>query len=150
MKRMALALAAGLMAVPASAQVQEMPGWMSGCWQMREDSGRWAEECWTLVRGGQMMGSGRAGSGGDLGSFEFMLIRQDEDGAITFFAAPSGNNWTPFAAEAADGQSATFVNPDNDYPQKVRYWREGELLKARISMLDDSNPMEWTFARMGG
>ena len=43
----------------------------------------------------------------------------------------------------------TFVNPGHDYPQRVRYWREGGALKAEISLIDGSNAMQFTFARMG-
>lgn len=138
------------LAVPVSAQAQDMPGWMAGCWEMRGEGDRWAEECWTIARGGQMMGSGRAGTGSEVASFEFMLIAKDEGGAITFAAAPGGNGWTVFNAAPDSGQAVTFVNPANDFPQKVRYWREGELLKARISLSDGSEAIEWSFARMGG
>ncbi len=55
-----------------------------------------------------------------------------------------------FTAAEDEGDSVTFVNPANDYPQRIRYWREGEKLKAEISLEDGSNAMDWTFTRMGG
>ena len=73
-----------------------MPSWMSGCWQSR-DGERWAEECWTVARGG-----------------------------------------------------VTFVNADNDYPKRVRYWREGGELRAEISQLDGSDAMQFAFRPMNG
>ena len=137
-----------LSSTAASAQEAVMPSWMAGCWQMR-DGERWAEECWTIPRGGQMMGSGRTGEGATLAGFEFMLIERGEDG-LRFRAAPGGAGWTPFAAGEDPGEGVTFLNPDNDYPQRVRYWREGDLLKAEISQLDGSRTVGFSFSRMGG
>lgn len=52
------------------------------------------------------------------------------------------------AAQAA--AMVEFANPAHDYPQRIRYWREGRLLKARISLMDGSKPMEWRYAPPGG
>ena len=125
-----------------------LPGWMSGCWEWREGE-RWGEECWTVPRRGQMMGSGRSGDAAKVASWEFMRIERDDEG-LRFSASPGGTGWTRFASASDPGEGVTFVNPANDYPQRVRYWREGELLKAEISQLDGSREMGWSFARMGG
>ena len=146
----AAVLLVALALAPVAAQAQEaaMPAWMAGCWQMR-DGERWAEECWTIPRGGQMMGSGRTGAGDAVRSFEFMLIERGEDGLL-FRAAPGGSGWTAFAAGEDPGEGVTFLNPGNDYPQRVRYWREGDLLKAEISQIDGSRAVAFSFSRMGG
>jgi hypothetical protein len=150
MRRLSV-LALALIAVPVGAGAQEaaLPGWMAGCWEMREGD-RWAEECWTIPRGGQMIGSGRAGSGDTVRSFEHMRIERESSGSLTFLASPGGQGWTAFASAADPGAGVTFVNAANDYPQRVRYWREGELLKAEVSLRDGSNAESWTFRRMGG
>ena len=145
---MAAILAAATLPAAAFGQETPMPSWMAGCWEMR-DGERWAEECWTIPRGGQMMGSGRTGAGNTVRSFEFMLIERGE-GGLRFRAAPGGSGWTPFVAVEDPGEGVTFLNPDNDYPQRVRYWREGNLLKAEISQVDGSRAVEFTFSRMGG
>lgn len=116
---------------------------------MREGD-RWAEECWTIPRGGQMIGSGRTGSGDAVRSFELMRIERGEDGVLAFLASPGGRGWTPFTATADAGDGVTFENAANDYPQRIHYWRESELLKAEISLEDGRNAMTWTFRRMGG
>ncbi len=66
-----------------------MPSWMSGCWQSR-DGERWAEECWTVARGGQMLGSGRTGDATGVRSFEFMRIEREGEG-LAFRASPGGD-----------------------------------------------------------
>lgn len=157
MRTAALSLALALAAAPLSAQdVAEpaLPGWMAGCWEMR-DGDRWAEECWTIPRGGMMLGSGRTGTGDQVASWETMRIALAEphpNGAVirmAFVAAPGGTGWTVFGWSPTEEEGVTFHNAGNDYPQRVRYWREGELLKAEISLEDGSRATQWTFRRMG-
>lgn len=137
-----------LVPVPLAGQEAELPAWMAGCWEMR-DGARWAEECWTAPRAGLMMGSGRTGTGGQTASWEFMRIERGDDGPI-FSASPNGEGWTSFASAENSVGRIGFVNPANDYPQRVLYWREGELLAAEISLEDGSRSMRWTFRRMTG
>jgi hypothetical protein len=40
-----------------------------------------------------------------------------------------------------------FEDRSHDYPQRVRYWRDGEALLAEISMLDGTKAMRWRFRR---
>lgn len=153
-----IACAAILAALPAAAVAQsaepQLPSWLAGCWEMREGE-RWAEECWTIPRGGMMLGSGRAGLGERVVSWENMRIALDEpagDGPsvrMAFVAAPGGTGWTTFAWSPSDEAGVTFHNSANDYPQRVRYWRDGDQLKAEVSLADGSNPTRWTFRRMG-
>jgi len=46
-----------------------------------------------------------------------------------------------------DGQSAAFDNPAYDYPTRIRYWREGEMLRAGISGPDGADIPDWTSLR---
>jgi hypothetical protein len=144
-------LAAGDGAVPAAAPVPQLPGWMAGCWELR-DGERWAEECWTIPRAGMMLGSGRTGTGDTLRSWEAMRIALDpaQGRGMSFMASPGGAPWTIFAWDPADREGLTFRNAATDYPQRVRYWRVGELLRAQISLADGSNAVNWTFTPMGG
>jgi hypothetical protein len=157
MRVAAFALAFACMATPLAAQdVEEpaLPAWMAGCWEMR-DGERWAEECWTIPRGGMMLGSGRAGTGDKVASWETMRIALAEpngDGPVVrmaFVAAPGGTGWTTFGWSPAEDEGVTFHNAANEYPQRVRYWREGELLNAETSLEDGTRPIRWTFRRMG-
>jgi hypothetical protein len=149
MKKFAAVFALAIPLSSATAQEAAFPSWMTGCWEM-DDGERWAEECWTIPRAGMMMGSGRAGSGAEMTSWEFMRIEGDDGGALRFAASPGGHGWTAFAAAPDPAGGVTFVNPDNDFPQRVRYWLEGETLNAEISLTDGSNAMRWSFRRMGG
>lgn len=153
MRRLAIAMIlAG--ALPPAAEAHEaapgpeLPGWMAGCWEARE-GGNWTEECWTAPRGGQMMGSSRTGSGDKVAGFEFMRIERAER-RLVFLAAPGGKGWSSFpSAPDAEG-GVTFLNAEHDYPQRVRYWRDGDRLMAEIALGDGSHSRRWAFTRSGG
>lgn len=158
MRLTALACALAFAAAPLEAQdagEPALPAWMAGCWEMREGD-RWAEECWTIPRGGMMLGSGRTGNGDRVASWENMRIALAEPNGegpvlrMAFIAAPGGTGWTVFGWRPADEEGVTFHNAANDYPQRVRYWRDGDLLKAEISLEDGTRATRWTFRRMGG
>jgi hypothetical protein len=124
----------------------QLPAWLAGCWRHAEGE-RWTEECWTAPHGGQMVGSGHAGVGEAVESFEFMRIELVEHGVV-FLAAPGGKDWTLFpSAPDAEG-GVTFLNTRHDYPQRIRYWREGDRLNAEISLGDGSRAERWSYKRV--
>jgi Domain of unknown function (DUF6265) len=135
-------------AVLAASDPMPMPGWMTGAWAGGEDEA-WTDEFWTPPRGDLMIGAGRSGQATKLMSFEHMRIEREADGMLVFWALPGGKNATRFVAVHADGDDVIFENAANDYPQRVRYWREGKEMKARISLLDGSKPMDFSWKMMG-
>ena len=137
------------MAVQTAAQ-PALPGWMAGCWEAATES-NWTEECWTAPRAGIMLGSSRSGTGDKLELWEMMQIEaMPQSPGMAFWAAPNGSNRTMFAWSPATEPGVTFVNPTNEYPQRIRYWREGEHLHAEISLSDGSKPVRWRFSRPSG
>lgn len=143
MRRFLIAAAALVSAPAAAADLS----WMSGCWQQVQQE-RWTEECWTVPRAGQLMGSGRAGDAAGVRSFEFMRIAPGEDGVSVFWGAPGGGSAVPFRQVSAGDREIVFENPNHDFPTRVRYWRDGETLNAEISGADSTKPMSWRFVRM--
>lgn len=138
----------------AELQPLALPEWMAGCWEHRSEN-RWTEECWTDPRGGIMLGTGRSGHGGVLDSWEVMQIEmvETDDPAIdplTFYGAPKGENRTGFVwARASKEPGITFVNAAHDYPQRIRYWRDGRDLMAEVSLADGSKAQRWRYAPKG-
>ena len=132
---------------PAPAQTSDMPAWMAGCWIEEKAPERWVEECWTSARGGTMLGSGRTGRGDKVAFWEAMQIIRDADG-LSFFAAPRGVGRTQFRMKADGGPGVSFYNAQHDYPQRVRYWREGEVLLAETALADGSKAQRWQYRRM--
>ncbi len=150
MKRMILGALLALMA-PAAAQGSapsqigaELPAWLAGFWQS-QDGIAWADEMWNAPRGGVMLGAGRAGSGPQMQSWETMRIAARPDGTLVFHAQPKGAPASEFPAVSIGEESIEFANPRHDYPQRIRYWRQGQLLMAEISKIDGSDSQRWNF-----
>jgi hypothetical protein len=126
-----------------------MPVWLEGCWEQRSAQ-RWTEECWSAPRGGMMIGYSRSGEGPILTGWEVMQIVQEKTNRpaavkLAFWAAPSGQGRTMFAWTASAKAGVSFINMGNDYPQRVRYWREGRYLLAEISLADGTKTQRWRF-----
>ncbi len=138
----------------ADAPAPALPAWMAGCWEQRSGE-KWTEECWTAPRAGIMLGSGRSGTGGVLDNWEVMQIELAETDdpvidPITFYGAPKGQNRTAFAwVRNGKGAGITFVNAGHDYPQQIRYWREGKYLMAETSLADGTKAHRWRYVPMG-
>ena len=126
-------------------QADHMPSWMMGAWSEHKGDS-WTEEFWTSPRGGIMLGAGRSGKDDTLQIWEQMQIRAGKDGKLTLFAMPRGASSTEFPMIAQTDNSITFENAAHDYPQRIRYWREGALLKAEISKVDGSDAYGWTYS----
>lgn len=144
----ALAIAAG-----QPVEAPGLPAWMAGCWEQRTGE-KWTEECWTAPRAGIMLGSGRSGTGETLREWEVMQIERvdTDDPAIarmTFYGGPRGQNRTPFVWIGGDSKSVTFVNESHDYPQRIRYRREGRELVAEIALKDGSKAVTWRYKPVG-
>jgi hypothetical protein len=43
----------------------------------------------------------------------------------------------------------TFLNAEHDFPQRVRYWREGRELVAEISLKDGTKAQRWRYVPQG-
>ena len=63
--------------------------------------------------------------------FEFLRIGSDGR-KIVYFASPGGKDPVPFPLKELSEQWVVFENPENDYPQRIIYLREGKQLHARI------------------
>jgi hypothetical protein len=139
------------LATPVMAtQDVSLPAWLAGAWAQTRDAGGWADEFWTPPRGGLMIGAARMGDAGHLLMFEHTRIMRDPEGKLVFVAQPSGNPPTHFPMVDSGPQMIEFANPANEYPQRVRYWREGGDLRARTSLMDGNQAMEWRYRPMGG
>jgi hypothetical protein len=151
MLRIAAAMALSL-AAPAAVLAEEedaaFPRWLAGAWSNAEGE-RWTEEFWTHPRGGIMIGSSREGEGDSLRSWESIRIARTADGSLAYIPMPGGGPPVEFAMTGQTAQSIEFSNPAHDFPQRIRYWREGDTLHAEIAMIDGSRAVRWTYSPMG-
>ena len=139
--------------VPADAQSQlvdavDRLGWLAGDW-ISEANGRWTEEQWSAPRGGLMLGLGRSGKAGRAMGFEFMRIALDDAGKPVFWGSPGGSSAVAFGLVEEGPNGATFANPRHDFPKRISYRREGDLLIATVSGDDPTNAQSWTYRRRG-
>ena len=125
------------------------PDWMAGAWIETKGQG-WSDEYWTLMRGNIMIGAARSGKGETLEGWEHLRITRDSDGGMTYWGSPGGKPAVPFKMISSSANEIVFANPAHDYPQRIRYWREGKLLNAEVSLADGSKAMRWTYSPMGG
>ena len=135
-----------LLSAPLGAQsvARSLPEWMAGTW-MTEDGANWSDEVWTDARGGLMLGVARTGFGPRLDSWEVTQIRQKSDGTISFLVQPQGKPAAEFPMVLVSEEAIEFANPAHDYPQRIRYWRQGKLLMAEISQIDGSKAVRWNY-----
>lgn len=147
MRNLILALGVAL-AVPASAQ-QEPLAWLVGHWCTEPAGGETVCETWQPMGADHVMRGTSETRRGDVRSVETMSILNDA-GRLVFHAEPQGQAPTDFFSTTRDLAPGTldFENRAHDYPQRVRYWREGELLLAEISLADGSKSMRWTYRRV--
>jgi hypothetical protein len=119
--------------------------WLAGTW-CGDDKGTLNEEVWLAPRAGSLVGAHRDTRGDALRGFEFFRIVEDGD-ALVYWAQPGGKVAVAFRGKPA-GQSIDFVNPQHDFPKRIRYRRDGDTLYARIDDGTDTGPRhEWTWRR---
>ena len=128
-RRVSTIIAALLLALPVHGSAGELPDWLTGEWVQKRDD--------------------RTGRGEKLQSWEVMRIVRAADGSLAFHGAPEGGPATIFPAIAEGVRDISFANPAHDYPQRIRYWREGRLLMAETANMDGSRAQNWTYAPAG-
>lgn len=124
--------------------------WLVGRWCTDPAKGEQICETWTPMSSDQVMrGISETRRPGGGGGTERMTIINDA-GRLVFHAEPDGQAPTDFYSTRRDyaPPDLEFLNPAHDYPQRIRYWREGELLMAEIAMADGSKSMRWTYRRL--
>lgn len=107
--------------------------WMAGQWCGTAGTLE-VEEAWLPERDGKLHGVGRAFKDGAIASFEFMRIGADDGGVQTYYAQPGGQPQTAFKRTDGGEDWIRFENPDNDFPHRVEYRRNGDdRLRAEIA-----------------
>ena len=110
----------------------------------------WTEEFWTHPRAGMMIGASREGRGETLRTWESIRILRTAEGSLAYIPMPNGGAPVEFAMTDQGARSIEFANPAHDFPQRIRYWREGDTLHAEIALIDGSRAIQWSYSPMGG
>jgi len=144
-KRALFSFAAAI-STPVSAQADvDALGWLSGLWESQ--SAIWIETRWAEPRGGMLIGHSRFGQDETALGFEFFHVQAGEDGVLVYHAQPEGREAVPFRLAEANATTVAFENPAHEYPQRIRYTRDGDALTATLSLMDGSRAQTFVFAR---
>lgn len=112
------------------------PDWLAGCWATSDRS---SQEVWVVEGDEALLGFGVSVRGDRVTFYEVLSIKRNDDGRLVYTAHPSGQSYTAFAATESTRHSITFSNAEHDYPQVIRYERNGKRLDATTSLLDGTN-----------
>ncbi len=134
-----------VVSTPVAAQTV-LPAWMTGNWCTAGPRSDRTCEYWTSSDGGIMLGASITTKGGKAAEWEQLRIAT-VDGSISYIASPGGMPAVAFRVSASTSRSLTFTKPDHDYPQRIRYWRDGAALIAEISLADGSKAKQWRYRR---
>jgi hypothetical protein len=122
--------------------------WMSGAWSCPKWGGTF-EERWLPPKGGAMQGIGRLLRGEETPFMEFLTIQSDGKRLVMWILLGSPAEGQPrrvaFALVESGERRAVFENPENDFPSKIEYRREGDRLFCRTSGTRDGKPSEERF-----
>ena len=122
-----------MMTAALQAELRPDLGWMSGYWLSCED-GREAAETWTDPRLDLMAGTSVTVRDGRVG-FELSRIAPTgpaPDAPLAYFAQPEGMAVTVFPVIASSPNEVAFEQPAHDFPKRIIYARDGDVLSARI------------------
>lgn len=129
---------------PASSMSVQDLAWLSGCWaSVGGEPG--SGETWTRPAGGTLLGLGRTVKGGKTVAHEFMQIRETGPGQLAFIALPSGQTEASFPLVRLSGLEAVFENPRHDFPQRVIYRLDEDLLTGRIEGSENGQAKAFDF-----
>jgi hypothetical protein len=111
--------------------------WLAGCWVTADKS---SQEVWVVDKDKSLIGFAVSLGAEQVVFYEVLSIKQNADGIWTYSAHPSGQASASFIAVEADESSIVFANPNHDYPQEIRYRRDGGRLYATISLRGGADP----------
>jgi hypothetical protein len=146
-KMLAAGALCALPLAPLCAQELDKLAFMTGHWVQKTDKEE-VQEQWLGPRGNLMVATNLTMTAGRGASFEFIRIGVKE-GKVVYFASPGGRPVTEFPVKTLTDNAVVFEHPEKEFPKRVMYRREGDVLIARIEGrrggADASE--EWRFTR---
>jgi len=122
--------------------------WLVGTWQ-GESNGATTTEHWCPAADGTLHGYNATVQGGEQVAFEWLGIALQPVGLV-YLAQPQGATpGTPFAETADETPNAArFENPDNEFPKRLQYTRDGHSL--HVAATGGEQRLDFTWRRLGG
>lgn len=108
--------------------------WLIGTWEnMDMEPGETAAETWSRGEAGSLLGLGCTLRGNDTVFIEKLkIVKKDGD---WYYVADVSHNAAPVFFKMTSVNASGFVceNPEHDFPQKISYRLDGDIISAAIS-----------------
>jgi hypothetical protein len=147
--RSGLLAALAAIAAPAAPAAAGPFDWLVGRWCTAGEKGVRTCETWSGWTARGMRGESVTIRAGRPVATERMVIRL-AGGRAAYDATPGGAPKVTFRESARGREWIRFENRRHDYPQRIRYWRDGTALLAEISLADGSRKMGWRYLPVAG
>ena len=116
--------------------------WLLGNWKrVNEKEGKETFETWDKISDTEYAGIGYTMQKGDTISQEKMRLTKSGEHWDIIVSLGQEVESVIFKGESHTDTEFVFVNPENDFPNKIKYWKSGDKLLAAIS----STEMEISF-----
>jgi len=116
--------------------------WLIGKWERtNEEEGKNTFENWRKLNELEYKGFGWTIQNSDTIFQEKIRLNKSNDGWVFGVIAPEETDYTIFTVMQIHKESFTCENPEIDFPSKIKYWKDGNEIKARVTGMD----MEITF-----
>ena len=121
---------------------------MTGTWTQETPGREKVTESWVGPGNGLMVAANLTTFANGRKSFEFLRIADTAEG-FSYFASPGGKPPVEFKLKESGERRVVFENAAHDFPQRILYWRDGDMLVARIegTIKDQPRSEEWRFGR---
>jgi len=118
--------------------------WLTGKWKrLNEEAGKETFENWDKISATEYSGIGFTIQKGDTVSQEKMNIIEKDGKWTLLVKMPNEKEPTKFKNAELKNNEFVFVNDSIDFPKKVKYWIEGEKIKATVSNEKMEIPFEF-------
>ena len=120
--------------------------WLEGTWQRTNSrAGQSGYERWFRSSPYELQGYGITYQGTDTLFVEKLLIVINEDRIYYIADVPENKQPVYFKLSELTKTGFVFENPDHDFPKKIVYQLEGDLLKATVS--GNNKSLEYLFRK---
>lgn len=122
--------------------------WLAGVWDPADETTN-AIEVWASPDRGLMRGFSITPNADSFRFYELLSI-ESINGTLTYLASPRGRvPATHFPLTEHSSSHAVFENRQHDFPQRIIYHREGDLLHARIEGIvnNQARTAEWIWKK---
>jgi hypothetical protein len=126
--------------------IEEQPhfNWLLGNWERLDDEeGKQTFENWDKISEDHYSGFSYTLQNGDTLSQEIMQIARTEGDWILSVKVPQETESVSFILADLSPYEFTFVNEVIDFPNTIRYWKNGDKISATISNADLEIPFEF-------